>query len=454
MDTSFKNIFKASGAAAFGQVLNVVNQLILVPVYIKFWGPNLYGEWLILSAAPSVIAMAGDLGFGTVAANEMNLNVAKGNKPLALKVFQNAWILITSFSILSLMLASIAVNFFSIDNLLNIKEISENHSKIIVILFLANILAVQQSGLLGAALRSEGNYVIGMTIGNISKITELVLIVISLIFFAATPLTIVIIMLSVTVFSCLMSRLVLAKRSPWIKYGYKSFSLKMVKEQLPLAFSFLSFPITQAFSIQGAVIIVGSILGPAAVVLFSTTRTFMNVIKQVVSILNAAIWPELTTAYGQDNFQKFKKIFITSLQVLAFSLILFNGFVFLLGKPLYLFWTKHQIEVSNSFFYTFSLVTSISAIWNLFGIVQAATNKAQKYAFYNIISIIILISCVFILTKLLGINGILFAMLMSELFMLLFVVKDAFRILKYNSYSIFFNQLCTIRLNEIRYFNK
>ena len=130
MDTSFKNIFKASGAAAFGQVLNVVNQLILVPVYIKFWGPHLYGEWLILSAAPSVIAMAGDLGFGTVAANEMNLSVAKGNKSQALKVFQNAWLLITSFSILSLILASTAVNFFSIDNLLNITDIDYNVLKL------------------------------------------------------------------------------------------------------------------------------------------------------------------------------------------------------------------------------------------------------------------------------------------------------------------------------------
>ena len=451
MDSSFRKIFKASGAAGFGQIINIVNQLLLVPVYMRFWGPQLYGEWLILSAAPSVIAMAGDLGFGTVAANEMNIFVAKGNRSGALKVFQNTWIVISIFSILFFSLAFVAISYFQIGSFLNINNITEGDSKLILLMFLANILVFQQHGLLLAALRCEGNYVVGMTIGNISKVCELAFIVLFLSFFNASPIIIVTITLSVSVASYLVARILVAKKSPWVKYGISNFSLPMIKEQTPLAFSFLSFPITQAFSIQGVVIIIGSILGPAAVVLFSTTRTFMNVIKQVVSIINAAIWPELTTAYGQENFDKFKKIFITSMQVLGLILVSFNVFVLLFGEPLYLFWTKGKIIMSDTFFYTFALITSISAIWNLFGIVQAATNKAKKYAFYNLVSIVILISSVIFFSSMFEINGVLIALLLSELFMLFFVVKDALGILKYNSLTDFFTQLFTVRLSAIKY---
>ena len=453
MDNTFKKIFKASGASAFGQIINIVNQLILVPVYLKFWGPGLYGEWLILSAAPSVIAMAGDLGFGTVAANEMNLCVAKHNRLGALKAFQNTWIVITSFSIVFFAIVLAAVSFLPINDYLNVRTITEFDSKIILLLFIVNILVIQQNGLLLGALRSEGNYVIGMTIGNFSRIAELSLIILALAFLNANPVYIVCITLSVSILASIVYRLVLFKRSRWIHYGVRHFSLSMIKEQLPLAFSFLSFPITQAFSIQGAVIIVGSILGPAAVVIFSTTRTFMNVIKQVVSTINASIWPELTTAYGQENYDKFRKIFITSVQVLAVTLISFNVFVLLLGKPLFLFWTKNRIEVSDTFFYSFAMITSISAIWNLFGIVQGATNQAKKYAFYNLVSISILIGSVIVLSKMMGMNGILIAMLLSECFMLLFVIKDTLSILKYNSLTAFLRQFLTVRIGTLKAFN-
>ncbi|MFD2161649.1 lipopolysaccharide biosynthesis protein [Paradesertivirga mongoliensis] len=453
MESSFNKIFKASGAAAFGQIINIVNQLLLVPIYIKFWGPHLYGEWLILSAAPSLIAMAGDLGFGTVAANEMNLCVAKNNRLGALKSFQNTWIVISTFSVIFLLVAFTGIYLSPIDRLLNITDIAEGDSKLILVLFLINILVIQQNSLLLGALRCEGNYVIGMNIGNFSKIAELSLIIISLTFFSAGPVLIVSIILSMSIIAGFIHRIILAKRSSWIYYGVRHFSYKAVKEQLPLALSFLSFPLTQAFSIQGAVIIVGSILGPAAVVIFSTTRTFMNVIKQVVSTLNLAITPELTTAYGKENFEKFKRIFISSIQVLAVVLIGFNLFVLVFGKPLFHFWTKNKVQVSDLFFYSFAIITSVSAVWNLFGIVQGSTNKAKKYAVYNLISIAILIISVIVLTRILGLNGVIIAMLLSELFMLLFVVKDAFGILKYSSAKSFFAQLFTLRLPAIKFLN-
>lgn len=453
MDNTFKKIFKASGASAFGQIINIVNQLILVPVYLKFWGPGLYGEWLILSAAPSVIAMAGDLGFGTVAANEMNLCVAKNNRLGALKAFQNTWIVITSFSILFFAIVFGLVSFLPISDYLNIRDIPEYDSKVILLLFIVNILVIQQNGLLLGALRSEGNYVIGMTIGNFGRIAELSLIILALAFFHASPIHVVFITLSVSITASVVYRSVLFKRSRWIHYGVTHFSSSMIKEQLPLAFSFLSFPITQAFSIQGAVIIVGSILGPGAVVIFSTTRTFMNVIKQVVSTINASIWPELTTAYGQENYEKFRKIFITSVQVLAVTLISFNVFVLIFGKPLFLFWTKNRIAVSDTFFYSFAIITSISAVWNLFGIVQGATNKAKKYAFYNLVSISILIISVIVLSKIFGMNGILIAMLLSECFMLLFVIKDTLSILKYSSLTAFVRQFLTVRIGALKTLN-
>ncbi len=33
-------------------MLTAAIQLVSVPVFLHFWGPKLYGEWLVLSAIP------------------------------------------------------------------------------------------------------------------------------------------------------------------------------------------------------------------------------------------------------------------------------------------------------------------------------------------------------------------------------------------------------------------
>jgi O-antigen/teichoic acid export membrane protein len=266
----------------------------------------------------------------------------------------------------------------------------------------------------------------------------------------APPLTLVLAIVFIGIFTLTVNKIIVKNKSPWIVYGFDNFSAQIIKEQTPIAISFLSFPITQALSIQGAIILVGYLLGPSYVVILSTTRTFMNVIKQVVSVANASIWPELTTAYGQDNILKFKTIFIRAVQIVVVIVIGFNLSVFLIGKPIYLFWTKNKLVFNNLFFYPFALTTSISAIWNIFGMVQGATNRTKKYAIYNLCSAAILLAGIIIMAKFLGLEGVLTAMFLSEVFMLYFVTKDSLDILQITSFTNFklsffkFNQKSTV----------
>ena len=63
---------KSIGADALGQFLNVLTKLLLVPIFLKFWGSELYGEWLILFAWCSWFTIA-DLGGQLFFANKLTL---------------------------------------------------------------------------------------------------------------------------------------------------------------------------------------------------------------------------------------------------------------------------------------------------------------------------------------------------------------------------------------------
>lgn len=89
-----RRLVKGLGANAFGQVVNVAIQLTSVPIFLHFWGADIYGKWLILSSIPGYLSMS-DIGFGSAAGNEMTILTARHDYQAASKVFQSAWVFIT-----------------------------------------------------------------------------------------------------------------------------------------------------------------------------------------------------------------------------------------------------------------------------------------------------------------------------------------------------------------------
>ena len=77
----------ALGTAAgfFGLGVQLLVQLISVPVLTRQWGVAGYGIWLLLFSVPSLLAMA-DLGLTTAGANAMTDAVARGDPPKAARI--------------------------------------------------------------------------------------------------------------------------------------------------------------------------------------------------------------------------------------------------------------------------------------------------------------------------------------------------------------------------------
>ena len=65
---------------------------------------------------------------------------------------------------------------------------------------------------------------------------------------------------------------------------------------------FFLIQLSQAFSIQGTVLVVGMVLGPVQVVLFSTMRTIVNLIRSFFEQVSHAAWPEMTRLDAQAGY--------------------------------------------------------------------------------------------------------------------------------------------------------
>ena len=64
-------------AGTYGQLVQLVVQLLSLPVFTAHWGLAGYGSWLILFTLPSTLAIA-DLGLTSAGGNSMTAAAARG----------------------------------------------------------------------------------------------------------------------------------------------------------------------------------------------------------------------------------------------------------------------------------------------------------------------------------------------------------------------------------------
>ena len=91
MDSSTKRrLFLGFVSNWVGKLASTIIQLVQVPVFLHFWSVPLYGEWMIVNSIPAYLSFS-NIGFGSVAGNEMTMMVARDDREGALRVFQSCW---------------------------------------------------------------------------------------------------------------------------------------------------------------------------------------------------------------------------------------------------------------------------------------------------------------------------------------------------------------------------
>src|ERR1017187_7384730 len=73
-----KRLLRSLVAVFAGQFLNIIGNLLLVPLFLSRWSTGMYGEWMALSAVVAYFGVT-DLGMNSAAANIMTAAYARGD---------------------------------------------------------------------------------------------------------------------------------------------------------------------------------------------------------------------------------------------------------------------------------------------------------------------------------------------------------------------------------------
>lgn len=418
-NTLRSRLVKGFAAQGFAQAISLIIQVVSLPLFVHYWGNSLYGAWLVLSTVPAYFALS-DLGFANAAGNEMTMRVAREDRQGALVVFQSAWILVTGLSVALSVLMLGAVFTLPLGRLLNL-TITHTELTVVATILILHLFLDLQTSLLGISYRFDGHFAAGTMIRNTLRLVE----------FLAGVLAVclgghmVAVALATTLTRMVGNVLTIVdirRRQPWLVMGWRHAEMVTLKQMLSPAITSMGFPLGTALSLQGMVLVVGTLLGPVAVVIFSTSRTLSRFVWQLLNAITSTVWVELSTAFGAGDIALARQLHRRTCQASIWISIPMCLALLVLGKPIFHVWGQGKVPFDPTLVGLLLLVVVCNSFWSASYITLMSVNRHQQLALVYTIATVLSLVIGIILTRLVGLHGTALALLVIDAFMSSYVV--------------------------------
>lgn len=411
----------------FGQMCTLLIQFLGVPLFLHFWGNEVYGEWLIIIAIPAYLTITGT-GVGFVVGNKMQMLLTAGQTKEASSLFKSTWAMITGFSALMMAVIIPIMYYLPIGSWLNITHFKGNEVAVTFIILCFYMLLSLQTDLFLAAYRASGKFARGIFLMNLLRLFEFAGIIVSIILggevLAAALAYLFVRMLGVT------GMLLDLRNVPCFSIGFRNVKFSQIKAEIKPIFTYLAIPLTQVFIIQGMTTVVGIRLGAAAVVIFSLSRTLINLIKQFASIINNAILPEFSSLISSGDFNTARFIHRFAFQITFWFVFICSVGLYLFADWIFYYWTNGEVAFQPKFFLYMLIAAVPNILYIVSSYVPASINKFSTQSVTCLLSAILCIVITYSFAPQLGLLAIPLALFISESIILYFILNQSLKILK------------------------
>jgi O-antigen/teichoic acid export membrane protein len=296
----FRRLFQGMGAYLIGQVLGVAQRLLLVPLFLSAWGVQVYGDWLQLTSIASYFALL-DIGGQVYIINRLTQTFAARDMEEFKRHLHTGVAIFVSLPLLVVFLLVALVSIVPPSSVLRLAAI-DSHSAAFVIVFTSlQVTLTLPHGLILGVYRSVGLFPRSLMLSNLGLALQLALMGGAL-WVGASPVWLAILQIvPYLVVTAIVARSINQQFPEFFLLRMNSVHAATAKSFLRPSLGFFLIGFSSSLSIQGTILVVGSLFGPAALVVFATQRTVANIVRQALSTTTNASWPEFTRldALGQ-----------------------------------------------------------------------------------------------------------------------------------------------------------
>jgi len=403
---------RGTGALGFGGILNILSQVALVPVALRFWGEVRYGEWIVLSGVVLALKVT-DLGLQVYVVNKMCIAYSRGQREAFQSFLHDAIRVQLWLGAGVIVGVAAALHILPVRHILNLNVASSGEAKLAMFLLATELVIGVPAGVLGGVYRSTGRLPRAAMIGAIQQsamiISTLVLIALSSRFdvIAASRVAITTVFIVLTVFD-------VRRLYPWLSLSPRLGSFRSGLAFIGPGLLFLVIALSDFLSSQLLTLIVNARVGGSAVSQFVTLRTASNIGIMGGGLFLSAMWPEFTRLHGAGDQIGLRR----ALRSFAMIHLYIVGLVSILSVPLvavlYGRWTSGVYRVDWTVFGLMSIRVIVWGAWSPALALLGAINKQHRVVLALILNALLTGAAAVPLVARYGIAGAAFANLLGD----------------------------------------
>lgn len=402
-------ILASTGSNAYAQATTIAIQLISLPLFLLRWDVTTYGHWLVLSAVPSYLAMA-DAGMVSAAGNRMTMLIGEGATAAANRVFQSAFAFVATVCGAMLVFVCAGLALWPAGSL-------DASSRITIGLLTATVAATLLGGLPEAVYKSTQRYALGNALANTLRLFEWAGGIAGLWWFGDFVAVALGGLLPRALFTLAMAWH--STRRSSYRWGLVDASILEIRSCAGPAIAFMAFPAANALNYQGMTLVVASVLGPAAAVVFNTYRTLARVTVQATAIFGNALWPEFSRLYGQRDLIGLGALYRRSRWLGAGLSALASIVVYLAAPTVLAHWSHGRIDFIPSLMLAAMAYAAVAGCWHVPRTLLLSTNEHGGLAWPFLVASAVCVPVAWLMARSFGLVGVVFTMLGLELAMFL-----------------------------------
>lgn len=355
MSPSKKNII----ANTISKFLRIVFTLILIPVYIKYLGVEIYADWIILFSLPALFELS-NFGINKAVNNTFsiyhNRNYKESNLIIINGFYLTVIIGITIISIISFLWDSIGAYEF-----LNLSLVSSNNSKIILILLTIKIFSDMVKGILCSYFFAQNKNYVNVYIDLLQyTIENIILIILVILGFNLVYISNVYIFPSLII--CLL--LILYNSYQFSLNIFSQFlSLRVIKILIKPSSSFSLLTISEYILNQGFIIIFKKYFNNQELIIFNSSKTLVNYLKTIQGLIASSVAPVFNVYFGKKQFIDLVKLYEKSNKLTVYMSFFLSFGLACLASIIWQFWIGDSLEFNFILMILLILVQVISSFW-------------------------------------------------------------------------------------------
>jgi O-antigen/teichoic acid export membrane protein len=414
----YRRAFLTTAASIFSKVIGVATALITVPLTLKYLGTERYGLWMTIS---SVIAILGfsDLGIANGLLNGIAKAHGEDNRELARQYVSSAFFFLTSISIIIGIGFTMAYPWISWSAFFRVSsQQATSEAGPAVAAFVGCFLLGIPAGIVGRIQTGYQEGFAGTLWGSAGGVMGLLSILL-VIRMHGSLMLLVLAMTGVPMLAGVMQGVVVFKSRPWLLPSWASVTAVVSKDLLRTGFAFFLLQLAMAVCYSSDNIVLARILGPEAVTQYSIPSRLFNQVTMISLVLLSPLWPAYGEALARQDTAWIRKTLRRSIALSVGISVPLGLLLVVFGPWILRLWVGPKINPSLTLLIGLGIWCVLASVSSTLATFLNGLSIMSFQVKVAMIASITNISLSIYLTHRIGIPGVIYGSILTQIFVIL-----------------------------------